>query len=195
MFIWIFKLLFRWNGWKVDPNMPDLGKQSVILAAPHTSNWDFIYALATMAILKVPIRFTIKKEWMKWPFKRFMTRFGAVTVDRSPKQPGEKRLSTVEAMANLYQEYEHLAIIVTPEGTRKRSEHWKTGFYYVAKAANVPIVMAYLDYPNKIAGIGNIILPTDDMEADMKYIMSYYNVPEKARFPEYFSIDTRYIEM
>jgi 1-acyl-sn-glycerol-3-phosphate acyltransferase len=193
MLKWFFKLLFKWHGWKIDINLPEIGKQSVFLAAPHTSNWDFVYTIACFEYLKIPVRFTIKKEWLKWPFKRLMYSFGAIAIDRSPKVPGEKRLSTVQAMVNLYKEHEHLAITVTPEGTRNLRTQWKTGFYYVAKEANVPIALAYLDYKNKIAGVGKVIWPSDDMEKDMKEIMEFYNIPSRAKFPEKFSVDIHYL--
>lgn len=195
MLKWFFRLLFKWHGWKVDPNLPDLGKKIVILAAPHTSNWDFVYTMATFDLLKIPVRFTIKKEWLKWPFKRIMNRFGAIAVDRSPKKEGEKRLSTVEAMVRLYNEHDHLAIMVTPEATRSLRTEWKTGFYYVAKESNAPIALAYLDYKNKVAGVGKIITTTDDMAADMKQIMAFYKDGSKARFPEKFSVDLRYLDV
>lgn len=193
MLKWFFKLLFKWHGWKIDVNLPEIGKQSVFLAAPHTSNWDFVYTIACFEYLKIPVRFTIKKEWLKWPFKKLMYSFGAIAIDRSPKVPGEERLSTVQAMVNLYKEHEYLAITVTPEGTRGKRTQWKTGFYYVAKEANVPIALAYLDYKNKIAGVGKVIWPSDDMEKDMKEIMEFYNVPSRAKFPEKFSVDVSYL--
>ena len=193
MLKWIFRLLFKWHGWKVDPNLPNLGDKIIILAAPHTSNWDFVYTLAVFDLLKIPVKFTIKKEWLKWPFKKLMLRMGAIAVDRSPKNPGEKRLSTVEAMVKLYHNHDHLAIMVTPEATRSLRTEWKTGFYYVAKNANAPIALAYLDYKNKIAGVGKIIRPTDSFEDDMKQIMAFYNVPSRAKFPEKFSVDVRYL--
>jgi 1-acyl-sn-glycerol-3-phosphate acyltransferase len=102
--------------------LPEIGKQSVFLAAPHTSNWDFVYTIACFEYLKIPVRFTIKKEWLKWPFKKLMYSFGAIAIDRSPKVPGEERLSTVQAMVNLYKEHENLAITVTPEGTQRKAD-------------------------------------------------------------------------
>jgi 1-acyl-sn-glycerol-3-phosphate acyltransferase len=94
-------------------------------------------------------------------------------------------------MVNLFKENDELAVLVTPEGTRSRQETWKTGFYHVAKKAGVPIAFGFLDYKEKVAGIGKVIWPGDDMESDMKSIMAFYQTLHP-KFPENFSIDTRY---
>lgn len=193
MLKWFFKFLFRFYGWKLDRNMPDYGKQAVLIAAPHTSNWDFPYVIACFDLLKIPVRFTIKKEWMKFPFKGTMKRFGAVSIDRSSKVAGEERKSMVEAMTDLFDEHEEFILTVTPEGTRARREQWKTGFYHIAKSAGVPILLSYLDYKNKIAGVGKMIWPSDDMEKDMREIMAFYSEHCHGKNPENFSVDTRYI--
>jgi hypothetical protein len=94
-------------------------------------------------------------------------------------------------MANLFREHEKLAVLVTPEGSRSLRTEWKTGFYHVARLASVPMVLGYLDYQKKEAGIGKIIYPGEDMEKDMKEIMEFYK-GINARFPEKFSTDLRY---
>ncbi len=149
MLTWIFKIIFRLKGWKLIGDFPDYGKKAVIIAAPHTSNWDFVYMIAAFSLAKIPLHFTIKKEWLKFPFKRGMLKFGAVGIDRSPKVEGQPRQSMTEAMANLFNERDELVLTVTAEGTRALRTEWKTGFYYVAKAAGVPIVCSYLDYGNR----------------------------------------------
>lgn len=192
MIKWFFRLLFRLKGWKLDRNLPPYGKQGVLIAAPHTSNWDFIFTIACFDLLKIPTRFTIKKEWLRWPFKRFMLRFGAVGIDRSPKVPGQPRPSMVEVMVDLFKTHDEFMLTITPEGTRKLSKKWKTGFYHIAKAANVPILCGYLDYKNKVAGIGKMIMPGDDMESDMREIMKFYQEKCHAKNPELFSVDLDY---
>ena len=192
MLKWLFKLIFRLRGWTLDTHIPDYGEHAVLIAAPHTSNWDFIYVIACFDLLNIPNKFTIKKEWMKWPFKGFMLRFGALGIDRSPKVPGEKRPSMVELMVNLFKTYDHLILTVTPEGTRKLRTQWKTGFYHVAKTAGVPILLSYLDYKHRKAGIGKMMIPSDDMEADLQEIMAFYQ-DKNGKIPELFSVDQRYI--
>jgi 1-acyl-sn-glycerol-3-phosphate acyltransferase len=192
MLKWLFKLIFRWNGWTLDRNLPDYGGHAVLIAAPHTSNWDFIYTIACFDLLKIPNKFTIKKEWMRWPFKGFMLRFGALGIDRSPKTEGQPRQSMVEVMVDLFKKYDHLILTITPEGTRKLRTEWKTGFYHVAKQAGVPILLSYLDYKHKKAGIGKMLIPGDDMEADMREIMAFY-LDKTGKIPELFSVDKRYV--
>lgn len=163
----------------------------VIIAAPHTSNWDIWYARLGFFIMGIPLRFTIKKEWTRFPFGLFVKPMGGLGIDRSPRPDTGKRPSYVELMAALFDDYDQIAVMVTPEGTRSLSPKWKTGFYYVAKEAGVPICLGYLDYKNKEAGVGGFVYPSDNMEADMKKIMDFYR-PIQGKYPEQFSLDKRF---
>jgi 1-acyl-sn-glycerol-3-phosphate acyltransferase len=189
----ISKLILKIAGWKIDYNIPsEMSNKYVLMAAPHTSNWDFLYAMCTFRILKIPIKFTIKKEWMRFPFNLLMTPLGAVGIDRNPV-PGKKdKKSMVEAMVDLFKEREELVVVVTAEGTRKKVEKWRTGFYHVATLANVPIALGYLDYKKKIAGVGKIMVPSGDIKKDMKEMMDFYK-HYTPKFPEKFSLDLQYI--
>jgi 1-acyl-sn-glycerol-3-phosphate acyltransferase len=178
------------TGWKVVGIKEPLPIKSVVVAAPHTSNFDFLLARSAFEILDMPVRFTIKKEWMGFPLGWLLKALGAIAIDKSVRQ-GEKKGSSVESMAALFSEYEKLAILVTPEGTRSLRTEWRTGFYHVAKSAGVPLVLGYLDYKKKEAGIGKIFLPGDNFESDMKEIMAFYE-GISARFPAKFSTDIRY---
>ncbi len=189
---WFFRLLFKLFGWKVDPNLPEGARNSVMLAAPHTSNWDFPFTMAAFDILNVAVRYTIKKEFNFFIIGSILNSMGAIWVDRSPKKEGEKRRSMVEVMTELFQDRkEPLVILVTPEGSRSKRIHWKTGFYHVAMNANVPIALGYVDFKNKIAGVGKVIHPSGDMEKDMREIMEFYN-SKTPKIPENFSVDVRY---
>lgn len=162
-----------------------------MIASPHTSNWDFIFARSAFSLLRIPVRFTVKREWLRFPFKGIMNALGAIGIDRSPKRPGEPRPSMTDAMIELFEKNKELVVLVTPEGTRKKVTKWKTGFYHVAVGAKVPIALGYLDYKNKIAGVGKMIFPSGDMAKDMKEIMDFYkNIAGK--FPEKFSVDLDY---
>jgi len=163
-----------------------------MIAAPHTSNRDFIYMIAALDICGLDVRYTIKKELIDTPLKYILLPLGAIPIDRSPKKPGEKRPSLVEAMANLFDEHEKLIVAVTPEGTRSLRTQWKTGFYHVAKIAKVPIALGYLDFKNKKAGVGGIIEPSGDMDADMRKITAFYK-EKTAMYPEKYSVDERYL--
>lgn len=189
--IWIFRWLFKLKGWKLETEMIYQYKQSIVLAAPHTSNWDAVLALAAFNLMGLKVRFTLKQEWFRFPFKRMMNNLGGIAIDRTPKIAGEKRLSIVEAMVNLFKANKDLHIMITPEGTRSLRTEWKTGFYYAAHEAKVPILCGYLDYKRKVAGIGKIIDSSLPLEECMKQMMDFYKTIH-AKFPEKFSVDIRY---
>ena len=193
IFSYIFRFFFWINKWTVKTPLPEGVHKSVVIASPHTSNWDFIYMAAAFHILGIKIRFTVKKELAKFPSKQILESFGAIWIDRSPKKPGEERISTAEAMADLFKDRDELLLVVTPEGTRSLRTEWKSGFYHVAKMANVPIGLGYLDYKNRIGGIHHMVQPSDDKEAVMREIANFYkDIP--AKHPDKFSPDLRYVD-
>lgn len=184
--------LFLWLiGWKVDKKLPENVQRCVMIASPHTSNWDFPIARAAFSILKIPLRFTIKDSWFKFPWNLIFGPLGGIAINRRPKKEGEERPSMVDAMADLFKDGKDLAVMVTPEGTRSYRDEWKSGFYHVATLANVPIGLGYLDYKNKIAGVGKMVYPSGDMAADMKIIMDFYK-DITPRHKAKFSIDKRF---
>ncbi len=186
------RLIFFLFGWTLDDKLKADFRRCVLIAAPHTSNWDLVFARAAFALMNIPIRFTVKDSWTKFPQNLFMNPLGAIGIDRSPRKPGEERRSMTEAMIDLFKQRKELVVMVTPEGTRKKVTKWKTGFYHVAVGANVPIALGYLDYKNKVAGVGKMIEPSGDMKKDMKEIVAFYkDIPPK--YPEKFSVDTDYI--
>lgn len=162
-----------------------------MLAAPHTSNWDFPYTIAAFDILNIAVRYTVKKEFDFFPFSGILNSLGAIWVDRSPKKEGEERRSMVEVMTELFDRKEPLVVLVTPEGTRSKRTKWKTGFYHVALNANVPIALGYVDFKTKIAGVGKVIYPSGDIEKDMREIMAFYNTIN-GKIPANYSPDLRY---
>ena len=178
-------------GWEID-NHWDLNiNQCVMIAAPHTSNWDALYARLALKALGVNVRLTIKDSYMKFPFGPFVRAMGGIGIDRSVKQQGQERPSMVQLMSDLFKTHPKLVMLVTPEGTRAKQEQWKTGFYHVAMTAGVPIALAYMNYAKKKTGVGKIIYPTGDYEKDMTEIMAFY-AEIHAKFPEKFSVDQRY---
>ena len=178
-------------GWKLDNHWSLDIDQCVMIAAPHTSNWDALYARLALKAMGVNVRLTIKDSYMKFPFGPFVRAMGGIGIDRRPKAPGEPRPSMVQLMTDLFKTHPKLVMLVTPEATRAKQEKWKTGYYHVAVNAGVPIALAYMDYKNKKTGVGKIVYPTGDFEKDMAEIMAFYaNI--NAKFPEKFSVDTRY---
>lgn len=186
------KLYLKLTGWKIDPNPPkELQGQCVMICAPHTSNWDFIITLAVMGVLDIKARYAIKKEAMGFPFGPLLRAVGGISIDRSSKKAGGQKKSTVEAIAQLFEQEEKLCLMIAAEGTRSLRREWKTGFYYIALRANVPICLGYLDYEKKIGGFGKVVYPTGDLEKDMAEIMAFF-VDKKGKHPENFSIDQRF---
>jgi 1-acyl-sn-glycerol-3-phosphate acyltransferase len=187
----LFRLLFYLKGWTTKCEEFNKHEKCVVIAAPHTSNWDLVFMIAAFDLMKLPLRFTIKKEWLRFPFRGLLNSIGAVSIDRSPKVEGQERPSMVDEMAKLFQREQRFALAVSVEGTRKKVEHWKTGFYYIAEKAGVPILLGYLDYQKKEAGVARVLYPSGNFEKDMSEIMEFYAqiVP---CYPEKFSIDIRY---
>lgn len=186
------KIFLKLLRWKVEGSIPpEVHQKCVLIAAPHTSNWDYPIAIATMSALGVKIRYTIKKEWMRFPQRLFFGPMGGIGINRTPKNPGDARPSMVESIAALFNEHEELCIIVPAEGTRSLRKQWKTGFYYIALTAKVPIALGYLDFEKKVAGIGKVVHPTGDIQKDMAEIMEFYK-DIKAKHPEKFMLDERF---
>ncbi|HQU59513.1 MAG: 1-acyl-sn-glycerol-3-phosphate acyltransferase [Phaeodactylibacter sp.] len=187
----IAELLLRLSGWSLAPEIPVEVQRCIIIAVPHTSNWDIWYARLGFYVMDVPLRFTIKQEWMRFPFNLLVGPMGGLPIDRRPRPDTGERPSYVDVMAGLFEKHQRIAVMITPEGTRARRTQWKTGFYYAALKAGVPICLGYLDYAKKEAGVGPALYPTGNLEADMRKIMDFYrNI--KGKYPELFSLDERF---
>lgn len=180
--------LFQLSGWKFDLNIPENLRSFIFLGAPHTSNYDIIPAMAVAEKLNLNTRFVIKNKWTKFPMGLFTKPAGAIGVDRD-KLKG-KAVSTTDKMAHLFRAYPELVLMIAPEGTRSPAKNWKTGFYYIAQKAGVPILLGYADYEKKVAGTGHIIYPTD-FEKDMKQIMDFYQ-HISPKIPANFVLDSRF---
>lgn len=163
------KFVFKKAGWKYEGGMPAGVKKCVLVAAPHTSNWDFVVARLVFNFLGANVRMLIKKEAFFWPFGYWLKKMGGIPIDRSKKN------NSVDQIAKLFEDHDELIILFTPEGTRKQAEKWKRGFYFASEAADVPIVLGYVDYPSKTGGIHpEIFKKTGDMEADIEQIKAFY---------------------
>lgn len=174
----ISHIIFKISGWKVVGRFPKNVPKCVMIAAPHTSNWDFFYARCAFYIMEVDLRFTIKKEAINWPVVGSWIKYmGALPVDRS------KNNSLVQAMVDIFNQNEKMVIMITPEGTRKYQPRWRRGFYHAALGAGVPISLGYLDYAKKEAGVGPMIYPTGDIEKDLEEILAFYRT-KTGKFPE-----------
>ncbi|MBN8702371.1 MAG: 1-acyl-sn-glycerol-3-phosphate acyltransferase [Bacteroidetes bacterium] len=179
-------LSFKLGGWTFENKLPKEAKKYLLIAVPHTSNWDMYYALTSFYMMKVPVRFAIKNDWLKFPFKKMMLSVGAIGVDRGKNKL--KKVSLVDSIVELYNKHEELIICITPEGTRSRNPKWKTGFYHIAVKAKVPIAVGVCDYKNKRTTIHKLIYPSGNMKADLQEIATFYN-PSQAKIPENFAFD------
>ncbi|MDB4088778.1 1-acyl-sn-glycerol-3-phosphate acyltransferase [Flavobacteriales bacterium] len=170
------------SGWKSEATDLDTAKKSVMIAAPHTSNWDLIYMVAIFWQHNITVKFFIKDVYTKGIHGGFFRWLGGIGINR--KQAGNQ----VETAANLFQKEEELIIIIPPEGTRKRVEKWKKGFYYIAQKANVPVSFGYLDYKEKIGGVGGYINLSDSFENDMDKIKEFYKT-KTGKFPKDYNTE------
>jgi 1-acyl-sn-glycerol-3-phosphate acyltransferase len=175
---WLARFVLRILGWQLVGEPPDVPKY-VLIGAPHTSGWDFPIMLT--------IRFAFEVEWVwmgkdslfRGPLGLFCRRMGGIPIDRS------SRRNVVEQAVRAFQHREKMVIVISPEGTRGRTDRWKTGFYYIALGANVPLVFGFADFERKAAGFGPILMPSGDIEADMVIIRDFYK-DIKGKCPEKF---------
>jgi 1-acyl-sn-glycerol-3-phosphate acyltransferase len=164
---WLGRTALRLGGWRVIGPIPDLAK-AVLIVAPHSSNWDGYWGMAAKIALGLEVRVLGKTQLFWWPLGPLLRRLGAIPVNRSSPQ------GTVEQAVAIIRDFDRIWFTLTPEGTRKRVDKWKSGFWKIARTANVPIVMAYFHYPEKTIGIGDVFQPTDDADADMAAIREWY---------------------
>lgn len=185
----LFSFLFLITGWKFVNRIPDEVHSFVFIGAPHTSNYDIVPAMAVSDMMKRNARFVIKKEWLRFPLNLFFSPMGAIGLDRSILK--SKTASNTDVMAKLFKDHKEFVLMISPEGTRKPVTNWKTGFYYIAQKAGVPIVLGFCDYKNKQAGMGMVIYPSN-FDEDMKKIMDFYRGLQ-GNVPSNFALDERYV--
>ncbi len=161
--------LLRLQGWQVHGSLPAQAAKCVMIAAPHTSNWDLPYTLMVAFCLRLRIHWLGKASLFRGPFGPVMRWLGGIPVDRS-----KSNNLVAAAAAEIVGADGPLQLVVPPEGTRGKTRHWKTGFYFIALQAKVPIVLAYIDYPRKIGGLGPVFVPTGDVEKDLVEIKRFY---------------------
>jgi len=178
----LFAWWFRWKGWKVGKSIPNDIKKCVVVAAPHTSNWDFVYAMAALHLMGIRVRYLAKKELFKFPLKSLLLGTGAIPVERS------KNTGMVDNIVAAFAQHDELVLMIAGEGTRKRVNKWKSGLWFVADKTGVPIMPAYLDYSKKEAGFGPPVYTTGNMETDADKLRAFY-ADKTGRFPELFNLE------
>ena len=161
-------ILFKVMRWKIVGEFPETIKKYVLIGLPHTSNYDFIIGLLIKFALKVPINFIGKKSLFKFPFGLFFRAVGGVPVNRN------KNEKVVDAVTKIFKSKENFVFAVSPEGTRSKVSKWKSGFYYIAKQSNVPIVGITFDFGKRQTEIFEAFYTTDNKDKDFKYLKSLY---------------------
>jgi 1-acyl-sn-glycerol-3-phosphate acyltransferase len=164
---WVGWAFLRFAGWNVRGDWPPLPK-AVLVAAPHTSNWDGIYMLAAAAYYRISLNWMGKDSLTRGPFGWVLLALGCVPVDRSARR------DMVQSMREAFAARTAMTLAVPPEGTRSLTRAWKSGFYHIARTAEVPIILSVLDYGTKTITIAGVFQPTGDYEADLPVIQATY---------------------
>ena len=174
---WLGRTVLKLMGWRIDGQLPKLDK-FVAIGAHHTSNWDFVIFIALKFVLRLNARWFGKHSIFRWPFGGLMRSWGGIAIRR------DRKLNTVEQAIQTFREHDEFILVLSPEGTRKKVERWKMGFYHIALGAGVPIVLGALDYQNRRVVIGPTFQPTGDEQADLAAMLAFFRpyVPKK---PEY----------
>ena len=173
-------IYYKVLGWKSVVNVPDYDKY-IVCAAPHTTNWDLFIGKLFYGAIGRDTGFMMKKDWFFWPLGPIFRWMGGIAVDRG------KKTSLVDQLIQIAKESKIFHLAITPEGTRKANPNWKKGFYYIALGAGIPILLAGIDYSTKTITIGKEIIPSGDIEKDMREIKRYFK-DFKGKHPENFSI-------
>ena len=181
MFKSLCRLIFRKMGWQVEMTVPYRDK-CIICVAPHTSNWDFIIAELYYHSIGRTAGFLMKKEWFFWPMGVLFRSMGGIAVERS------RHVSITDRVAEAAIKAERFELAVTPEGTRSLATKWKRGFYFIALKAGLPIQLYAIDYKNKRIVCTKELVPSGDVEADMRLIMDYYR-PYEGKYPGKFAVE------
>lgn len=164
---WLASVFLWCTGWKVAGCRPEVDRY-VVIAAPHTSNWDFIYTLALAFHFRLNPKIMMKDTWFRGPLGPLFRWLGALPIDRTRSQ------NLVAQSVAAFQAARRMVLVVPPSGTRRRVQCWKSGFYHIAHGAGVPIALGFLDYGRKVGGFGPLFHPTGDIDRDMAAIRDFY---------------------
>ena len=163
----VCRWLFVRCGWRVAGEFPDVAKL-VVIAAPHSSNWDVVWGLMVKVGLRLDVHFIGKREAFFWPLGPLLRNFGGIAIDRADAH------GIVGEMRREFDSQQRFWLAIAPEGTRKKVDKWKNGFWRIAREAGVPILPVYFHYPEKTVGLGPLFHPGDDLDADMAKIREFY---------------------
>ena len=173
----LYRFFFFRLGWNISGQWPADHRKYIIVVAPHTSNWDFMIGLCVRSITRLKAGFLGKKELFRYPFGGLFRRLGGYPVERS------KSTNFVETVANIFRGKEDFIVAIAPEGTRKFNDDWKTGFFYIAKSAEIPIVPTSIDYSTKTVHIGDPVFVTGDVHESVRNLKVWFS-GFKGKYPE-----------
>ncbi|WP_281298892.1 1-acyl-sn-glycerol-3-phosphate acyltransferase [Flavobacterium limnophilum] len=161
-------IFFQLMGWKIEGAIDENIKKCVLMVLPHTSWHDFYLGIFTRGITGVEMNYIAKKELFRFPFGYYFRWMGGAPIDRSGS------LNKVDSIAKIFDDYEEFRLAIAPEGTRKKVDELKSGFYYIALKANVPIIPVAFDFGRKTISIGTLFYPTGNYEADLKILLQHF---------------------
>lgn len=168
--------VLRLISWQVDVTLPEARKY-VVIGAPHTTGWDLFYLMLLKLSTGIDMKWVGKDTLFRWPLGVFMRWLGGIPVKRHSKN------NFVEQIVAQFRQREELIIAIAPEGSRGKTSYWRTGFYYIALGADVPIALGFIDYPSRVVGIGPSLLPSGDIQVDFSKIKAFYG-GKTGRYPE-----------
>lgn len=163
----ISEAILRLAGWRVDKQLPALDRY-VLIAYPHTSNWDFVLGMLAKWSLQLPLNWVAKHSIFRGPLRPLLIAMGGVPLNR------QKSSGFIEKNIELFRQRDKFILGLMPEGTRSKTRRWKTGFYHIARGADVPIALGYLDYRHKVIGVAKLIYPSGDIHRDFEQIKAFY---------------------
>ena len=175
------KIILKIIRWQVIGSLPEDQKKYVLIVAPHTSNWDFILFVLAVSVLRLKPSVLIKSTLFVGPLGWFLRYCGAIPVNRAQAS------SLVTYIASIYEERDEFVLIITPEGTRSPNPNWKRGFHHVATTAEVPILVVYVDSAIRTIGIEGLIEPTDDADADLRELKTFFDAKRGLKPQNYAS--------
>ncbi len=174
-------ILCQLLGWEISGKIPDSIKKAVIIVAPHTSLWDFVYGRLAFWVLGIDVRFLINDKYFFWPLGGLLKALGGQPVIQT--RPTKLLLE----IFNHFKNSDSYFLVITPEGTRQKVSKWKKGFYQIAIENKVPIVMAFIDYQRKKGGVGPLLYPTGNYDKDIQQIENFYR-QFHAKHPERYNL-------
>jgi len=175
---WFGRTILKLYGWRIEGEVPDLAKYMLVLA-PHTSNWDFVFSISAMLAIGLEAHWFAKQEIFIWPFRKLLKALGGIAVNRGAAH------GMINEVVKDINRREKFVLTITPEGTRSKVEQWKPGFYWIAEKAQLPMQLGWWDYQRKVFGLGPMVYPTGGRKADIPKIQAFYQ-QDWAKYPDEF---------